>query len=192
MLEGFIEPPAALPFIAARTAELNFNMASEPRTGSLLQVLAASKPGGHFLELGTGTGLATAWLLSGMDETSTLTSVDTDPAVQAVAREALGIDPRLTLVLEDGASFLHRQTPSSFDLIFADAMPGKYECLEEALALVAPGGFYIVDDMLPQPNWPEGHDQKAAALIHTLSSRPGFRMAPLAWSTGIAVLVRKP
>jgi hypothetical protein len=29
------------------------------------------KPGGRFLELGTGTGHGTAWLLSGMDSTST-------------------------------------------------------------------------------------------------------------------------
>ena len=49
------------------TEELGFTMASEPKTGALLAVLAASKPGGQFLELGTGTGLGTAWLLSGMD-----------------------------------------------------------------------------------------------------------------------------
>ena len=187
----FITPPAALPLIEACTAELKFGMASEPRTGALLQVLAASKPGGRLLELGTGTGLATAWLLSGMDESSTLTSVDTDAEVQSVADEALGNDPRLTLVIEDGAAFLRRQRPQSFDLVFADAMPGKYESLDEALALVAPGGFYIIDDMLPQPNWPEGHDVKATNLLYTLSSRPGFHMAPLVWSSGVVVLVRK-
>ncbi|MGA2046533.1 MAG: class I SAM-dependent methyltransferase [Terracidiphilus sp.] len=188
---SFITPPAALPFIESRTAELNFNMASEPRTGSLLQVLAASKPKGRLLELGTGTGLATAWLLSGMDAHSDLISVDTDPSVQAVAREALGADPRLTLVLEDAATWLSRQTPVSFDLIFADAMPGKYESRDAALALVAPAGFYVIDDMLPQPNWPDGHDIKASNLLDSLSLHPGFHMASMAWSTGIVVLVRK-
>jgi len=189
----FITPPAALPFIESRTAELNFNMASEPRTGALLQVLAASKPSGRLLELGTGTGIATAWLLSGMDANSTLVSVDTDPTVLAVAGQALGNDPRLTLVLEDAAAFLSRQSPHSFDLIFADAMPGKYEFTSrgQALSLVAPGGFYVIDDMLPQPNWPEGHDTKALNLLYTLSAHPHFHMAPLVWSTGVAVLVRK-
>lgn len=189
---SLITPPAALPFIESRTAELKFNMASEPRTGSLLQVLAASKPKGRILELGTGTGLATAWLLSGMDSHSTLISVDADSAVQSVAREALAADPRLNLVLEDAAAWLSRQAPASFDLIFADAMPGKYESRDSALALVAPGGFYVVDDMLPQPNWPEGHEIKATNLLHALSFHPGFHMAPLAWSTGIVVLVRRP
>jgi predicted O-methyltransferase YrrM len=41
---------------------LDFGMASDPLTGALLATLAASKPGGRFLELGTGTGGATAWL----------------------------------------------------------------------------------------------------------------------------------
>jgi predicted O-methyltransferase YrrM len=187
----FIFPPAALPAIEARTVELAFNMASEPRTGALLQVLAASKPGGRLLELGTGTGIATAWLLSGMDSESTLISLDTDPEVQAVAREFLGNDPRLTLVTEDAAEWLARQPATSFDLVFADAMPGKYESRDQALALVAPGGFYVIDDMLPQPNWPEGHDIKAVNLLYSLSSHPGFHMAPLVWSSGVAVLVRK-
>ena len=55
-------------------------MASEPKTGALLAALAASKPGGRLLELGTGTGLGTAWLLSGMDADSHLDTVDTDPS----------------------------------------------------------------------------------------------------------------
>lgn len=61
--------PAVIGEILADTAALSFDMASEARVGSLLAALAASKPGGPFLELGTGTGHATAWLLSGMDAT---------------------------------------------------------------------------------------------------------------------------
>ena len=186
-----IKPPASLQQIEALSKNLDFGMASEPRTGALLATLAASKPGGHLLELGTGTGIATAWLLSGMDATSRLISVDIRPEFQAVAREVHGHDSRLTLVVEDGIQFLTRQQPRSFDLIFADAMPGKYESLDEALALVRPGGFYIIDDMLPQPNWPEGHDVKAAALVERLSTETEFQVAPLSWSSGIILLVRR-
>jgi predicted O-methyltransferase YrrM len=106
---GSVRTPAAVDRIAARTAELKFDMASEPQTGALLQLLALSKAGGRFLELGTGTGAATAWLLAGMDASSTLTSVDNDERVQAVARECLGSDRRLNLVTLDGAAFLWRQ-----------------------------------------------------------------------------------
>ena len=189
---SYFRPPQALEAIQARTAELQFDMASEPRTGALLQMLAASKPCGRLLELGTGTGLATAWLLSGMDAGSSLISVDTDEEVQAVAREALCQDTRLKLVTHDGAAFLWRQPKKSFDLVFADAVPGKYEALDEALAIVKTGGFYIIDDMMPQPNWPEGHGEKAQALIERLAADERFVMLPMPWSTGIIVLVRKP
>ena len=73
---SYIQPPATLARILKRTSELGFELASEDRTGALLRTLAASKPGGRFLELGTGTGVATAWLLDGMDATSQLVSVD--------------------------------------------------------------------------------------------------------------------
>lgn len=186
-----IKPPASLEQIETRSKNLDFGMASDPRTGALLAALVTSKPGGRFLELGTGTGIGTAWLLSGMDAGSTLISVDVRSEFQAVAEEVHGHDTRLTLILEDGIQFLHKQQPQSFDLIFADAMPGKYEALDRALALVKPGGFYIIDDMLPQANWPEGHDAKASALIERLAGIPEFQIAPLAWSSGIILLVRR-
>jgi predicted O-methyltransferase YrrM len=185
-----LQPPAVLPAIIARTAALGFAMPSEPRTGALLRVLAASRPGGRLLELGTGTGLATAWLLDGMDRDARLVSVDTDPAVQAVAREHLGGDPRLEIVTQDAAAFLRHQPPASFDLIFADAMPGKYEALDAALALLRPGAFYVIDDMLPQDNWPEAHAPKVPRLIADLAARPELRIVSMAWSSGVVVAVR--
>ena len=71
----FRRTPPALEAILIDTGALGFDMVSEPQVGALLAVLAASKPGGRFLELGTGTGHGTAWLLSGMDSTSSLDTV---------------------------------------------------------------------------------------------------------------------
>jgi predicted O-methyltransferase YrrM len=186
----YIEPPEALAGILAATEVLNFGMASEPRTGALLRTLAASKPGGRMLELGTGTGIATSWLLSGMDAASALISVDTDQKVQAVAQERLGHDSRLTLVTEDGEVFLRRQPAQSFDLVFADAMPGKYQALDDALAVIRPGGFYVIDDMLPQPNWPEGHAERVPILMRRLASSSELRVVPLVWATGVVIAVK--
>ena len=81
--------PPAWAAIQARTAALGFDIPSEADTGALLRLLVASKPSGRLLELGTGTGLATAWLLGGMDADARLVSVDVDPVVQDVAREHL-------------------------------------------------------------------------------------------------------
>jgi predicted O-methyltransferase YrrM len=164
-------------------------MHSDAFTGSLLRTLVASKPGGAFLELGTGCGLGTSWMLDGMDASARLTSVDTDPVVQAIARDVLGPDLRLRLVLEDGGDFLANAT-DTFDLIYADAWPGKFSDLDRALALVKPGGIYLVDDMLPQPNWPDGHDVKAAALIERLLVLQDFQSTWLEWSTGLIICVR--
>ena len=68
--------PKAYSQIEEATKASGFTMASDLLTGSLLGTLAASKPGGKFLEMGTGTGLSTSWLLNGMDQNATLISVD--------------------------------------------------------------------------------------------------------------------
>jgi predicted O-methyltransferase YrrM len=103
---GSRHAPAALEAILADTAAHGFTMASEPKTGALLASLAASKPGGQLLELGTGTGHGTAWLLSGMDAASHLDTIDTDPKVIAIARTHLEEDARVMFHLMDGAEFI--------------------------------------------------------------------------------------
>lgn len=183
-------PPPGLEKIVAQTEALGFNMASEPRTGAFLRVLAASKPAGHFLELGTGTGIATAWILAGMDSESKLTSVDVDERVQSVAQEFLGGDSRLSLVLEDGLAFLARQPEGAYDFVFADAMPGKYEGMEACLRVVKPGGIYVVDDLLPQENWPAGHAEKVPVLLRNLMNHASFETVTLAWASGLAIAVK--
>lgn len=108
-----------------------------------------------------------------------------------IANSELGDDGRLTLVLRDGGSFLEN-CMVHFDLIYADTWPGKYSHLQTALDLLKPGGIYLVDDMLPQPNWPEDHAPKVAALLDTLERLPGFITTPLSWSTGLMVCVKTP
>ena len=39
-----------------------------------------------------------------------------------------------------------------FDLIYADAWPGKFTHLDRALSLLTRGGIYFIDDLLPQPS----------------------------------------
>src|ERR1043165_7759229 len=130
-----VQPPAALAGIEARTHAIGFDMASEPRTGALLRALAASKPGGILLELGTGTGVATAWLLAGMDAHSRLIPAEQDQEPAALAQAHLGEDPRVTFYVEDAGAVLGRLAGERFDLIFADSWAGKYTHLEETLGL---------------------------------------------------------
>jgi len=183
--------PAALAGIVADTTAMSFTMISEPKVGALLGALAASKPAGRLLELGTGTGHGTAWLLDGMDAASTLDTVDTDERVVDVARKHLGGDPRVRFHVQDGAEFLNACDPGQFDLIYADAWPGKFSHLDAALALLRPGGIYVIDDLLPQPNWPEGHDKKAINLEKVLDERKDLSVTKMIWATGIIIGCKK-
>jgi predicted O-methyltransferase YrrM len=182
-----IKLPLRLPQIMSETAGLNFTMASDTLTGCLLRALSATKPAGNLLELGTGTGMATAWMLDGMDAEARLVSVEMDETVLEVAKKCLGDDLRVKFVHADGGEWLSRAEPDQFDLIFADSWPGKYTHLDEALRSLKRGGLYVVDDMLPQPNWPDGHAQRADELISILENREDLIITKLNWSTGIII-----
>ena len=186
----YLSPPSALELIQADTAALGFAMGSDVLTGALLRTLAASKPAARLLELGTGTGLASAWLLDGMDADSKLTTVDNDPACAAIAKRHLGTDKRVSFHIADGAEFLATLQGKQFDLIFADTWAGKFNDLDLALSLLKRGSFYVIDDLLPQSNWPEGHAPKVPHLIETLKQRNDLTLCPLAWSSGLVIAVK--
>jgi predicted O-methyltransferase YrrM len=192
MTETINQPfPKTYTYIQQDTQVLGFTMASDVFTCSLLRTLAASKPAAKFLELGTGTGLSTSWILDGMDKTSTLTSLDNDINLLDVARKHLGSDHRLTLVSMDGADWVNNNKHERYDYIFADTWHGKYLMLDEVLSMLNKGGLYIIDDMLPQPNWPDGHHEKATNLLNYLDTRDDLILTRQVWSTGIVVAVKK-
>ncbi len=183
--------PPAYAAIDKATRAHGFTMPSDPLTCSLLRTLAAAKPGGRFLELGTGTGLSTAWILDGMDTHATLVSFDNDPILLEIARTHLGDDERLSLVESDGEAWVMENTGAKFDYIFADTWHGKYLLLDEVLAMLNPGGIYIVDDMLPQPNWPDGHAEKALRFVTDLEKRQDLLLTKQHWATGIILAVKR-
>lgn len=168
-----------------------FTMASDKLTCCLLRTLAASKPSSKFLELGTGTGLSTSWILDGMDNDSSLISIDNEPKFLDIANRFLGSDKRLNLISTDGAEWINNNKQRKFDYIFADTWHGKYLLLEEVLSILNKGGLYIIDDMLHQPNWPDGHQEKAINLINYLETRNDLLLTKQVWSTGIIVAVKK-
>jgi predicted O-methyltransferase YrrM len=183
--------PAAYEAIRTASERSGFTMASEVLTCSLLKTLAASKPGGKFLELGTGTGLATTWILDGMNQTATLISIDNDADILAIAKENLGIDKRLKLICADGAEWIKQNAKQKFDFVFADAWPGKFLLLDEVLAMLEKGGIYVIDDMLPQQNWPEGHAGKVTDLLAYLDEREDLALTKLGWASGVVIITKK-
>lgn len=187
---AFQPPPKALEAILAETREIGFQGWCWPPVGALLRLTAALKPGGRLLEIGTGTGVGTCWLLDGMDASARLLTIDINSKVQAIARSHLGSDPRLTMLCEDAEAAIRREPPSSLDLIFADGGAGKHALLDEALALLRPGGIYICDDMKPHPMWPPAHAVKIPPLMKALAARQDFRRMYIDWSSGVVVMVK--
>ncbi len=183
--------PSAYDSIKKATEACGFLQMSEISTCTLLKTLAASKPGSKFLELGTGTGLATAWILDGMDNGSTLISLDNDETLLSIAKENLGVDKRLTLMCTDGGEWIKKNNRLQFSFIFADTWPGKYTHLDETLDMLETGGMYIIDDMLPQANWPDGHSDKVANLLSTLDNREDLALTKMGWASGIVIAVKK-
>ena len=184
-------PPPFYAEINQATQTAGFTMASDVLTCSLLRTLAASKPAGRFLELGTGTGLSTAWILDGMDDASSLVSIDNAKEFLAIARNFLHGDKRLQLVETDGEEWITNNKAQKFDYIFADTWHGKYFLLDEVLSMPNKGGLYIIDDMLHQPNWPEGHDEKVSKLIDDLEKRKDLVLTKQNWATGIIVATKR-
>ncbi len=183
--------PESHPAILNKSEEIGFSMPSDIYVGSLLSTLISSKGNGRFLELGTGIGLSLSWMVAGMNKEATLITIDNDPDLINIAIGHFEKDPRIAILCMDASEWIMANKGEKFDLIFADAWPGKYSLIEETLEMVNSGGFYIVDDMSQQPNWPEGHNEYADGLIAYLENRQDFNITKLNWSTGLILAVKK-
>jgi len=187
-----IHTPTVVKNIEDATRGIGFTIGSDRLTGSLLRTLVAAKPAASVLELGTGTGLATAWLLDGMDANARLVTVDQDERAPAIARQFLSGDPRVTFSTMDGLAFIEgaQRKGQRFDFIFADMPPGKFFLLDETLGLLNPGGIYMVDDLLPQLKWEATHPAHVSSFIAALEQRDDLHITQLHWSTGLLIAAK--
>ena len=188
---NILDKPTIHQQIEAKSKEIGFTMPSDLYIGTLLKTLITSKPKANILELGTGIGLSLSWMIDGMDADARLITVDNDPHLTQIAESHFGNDKRVQIICQDGAEWIKSYTGEKFDLVFADAWPGKYSQIDEMLDLIKVGGFYVIDDMLAQPNWPEGHQEKVYKLIEYLENRNDFNLTKMNWSTGIIIAVKK-
>ena len=155
---GQTPPHLQAPPLVARADELarasGFDRSCSEETGRLLRTLAAGKPGGRLLELGTGLGAGAAWLLAGMDAKSTLLTVENDPERATKAAELLRQDERARVRAGDWADAL---SDGPFDLIFSDCAPAKQETahLDHLVDALRPGGLLVVDNFSPPMYLPD-------------------------------------
>jgi predicted O-methyltransferase YrrM len=111
---------------------------SLPEVHALLRVLAAGR---DVAELGTAFGEGAA----AMAETArSVVTVEVDPERTAVARERLAPYANVEVLEGDAYELLCGRGP--FGLVFADASGYDWEVI---LALAAPGGYLVKDDLTP-------------------------------------------
>ena len=174
-----------------RAVDSGFALACEPGVGRLLAALAAAVPAhGRILEMGTGVGVGTAWIVHGLGRRGDVEviSVEIDPATAAVARS--GTWPR-SVALRVGNVLDILAGLGSFDLIFADSQGGKWEGLHRTIAAVRPRGILLVDDMTP-PTWlNDEHRRNTAQVRETLLTHADLIAAELAEASGMIVATRR-
>ena len=170
---------------------LGFTLTCDMYTGSILRTLATSKPNANILELGTGTGLSLAWIVDGMDENSKVLSIDNDPKLVDIAKSHFQNDNRVNIECCDGKDWLESYDGEKFDLVFADAYPGKIFDKEKVHDLIKVGGLYVIDDLTIKPGWSVEHQQKIQELIADMERLENFQITKLNWSTGLIIAAKK-
>jgi len=174
-----------------RATAIGFTMACEAEVGQLLAVLAAAVlPNGRVLELGTGAGVGTAWLVEGLvgREDVEVVTIELEASVADVAREGdwpSWVDFRVGDALE------LLPTVGQFDLVFADAPAGKWFGLDLTIAALRLGGLLVVDDMAPAEWAGDDHrDNTTRVAAEILASRQ-LLAVELGWSSGVIIAARR-
>ncbi|WP_139981769.1 O-methyltransferase [Nocardioides litoris] len=129
-------------------------------TGRLLAMLAATRDG-TMAELGTGCGVGTAWLRSGVrGEKARIVTAELDPRLARAAAEIFVDDDQVEVLAADWSTLLDK---GPFSLLFLDAgqsdgWPGGSgggDVGVDAVAdLVEDGGIVVLDDFTPCEGWP--------------------------------------
>jgi predicted O-methyltransferase YrrM len=195
MHDRFADEIALLPepvrMATERAEQAGFTMSCDPCTGRLLAVLSAAVPvRGRVLELGTGTGVGTAWIAHGLQgrQDVEVVTIEIDAATAALAAQ-YPWPPWVKLLIGDAVEVTHRV--GSFDLVFADAQGGKWDGLDTTVAALRPGACLLVDDMTPGEFADDNHARKIGEVRDRLLGHPGLTSVEIAWSTGLILSSRK-
>ncbi|MGO9602251.1 MAG: O-methyltransferase [Candidatus Binataceae bacterium] len=176
---------------AKRRAVLaNFTMACEDGVGRLLAVQAAHLPSSsRVLEIGTGVGVGTAWIAVGLNGRADVevVSVESDRRLSEAAR-AWPWPAHVHLETADAAQAL--KTLGTFDLIFADASPFKFQHVAELVNALRPGGMIIFDDMKDDRARDASTITPQEALRREVLEHPDLVALELEWSSGLLMASR--
>jgi predicted O-methyltransferase YrrM len=171
--------------------------AVDEATGAALRVLAALSGARHAVELGTGAGVSTLWLLGGLHPDGVLTSIDAEPEHQRLARQSLTEarvpSGRVRLIAGRALEVLPRLQDGGYDLVLCDAASAEaVDYLPAALRLLRLGGVVVFTGALASGRIadPTARDPEVLAareLARAVREEP--RLVPALVPVGAGLLV---
>jgi predicted O-methyltransferase YrrM len=194
--------PEDAPLLAARQRAREVGVgAVDEVTGAALRMLAAVCGARHAVELGTGAGVSTLWLLRGLHPDGVLTSIDAEPEHQRLAKASLteaGIHhPRVRLIAGRALAVLPRLSDGAYDLVLCDASSAEaVDYLPAALRLLRLGGVLVVAGALAggriaDPSARDPETLAARELARAVREEPRLVPALLPVGTGLLVAVKQ-
>jgi len=167
--------------------------------GTTLAALAAAVNARSAVEIGTGAGVSTLWLLAGMQPEGVLTSVDSDGEHQRTARLALTeadiATSRVRLINGSASEVLPRLADGGYDVVFCDAAPGDYpDYLPHLRRILRTGGILAWHGLLWRDRVPDQstRDPDTVAwrdLLAALRADETVRTAVLPIGDGLLIAV---
>ncbi|WSI99316.1 O-methyltransferase [Nocardia sp. NBC_01329] len=155
-----------------------------PSVGALLSMYAQLLDARAVVEVGTGAGVSGLWLLDGMREDGTLTTIDSEPEHQRAAKEsfrAAGIPLARTRLINGRAlDVLPRLADGAYDLVFLDAAPIEHpQYIAEAVRLLRAGGAVLLHNALlggrvPDPANRDAATQAVRSATRYVAEDPGL------------------
>lgn len=181
--------PAAVAAARRRAKSVGFKQSCENEVGRLLSTLAAAvRPNGSILEIGTGVGVGTAWLVAGLEgrHDVTLLTIESEERLAEVTSEWRWP----AFVRLQCADATQATLPTECDLIFVDAAPVKYGHIAQAVAALRPGGILVVDDLQAGPRTTDSERAEKDALRQCLLGSADLRAVELDWSSGVIMATK--
>ena len=130
-------------------------------TGRLLATLAATREG-TVAEFGTGCGVGTAWLRSGVrDEKTRILTAELNPTLAEAAQEIFADDDQVDVLAADWSTLLDK---GPFSLLFLDSREPKEAGPDAIAEIVEPGGVVVLDDFTPCSSWPPVYEGRVDVL----------------------------
>jgi predicted O-methyltransferase YrrM len=183
--------PIDIPPLVAKAQSVadrgQWRLSSEPRTGALLRTLAASKPAGRILEVGSGLGVGSGWLLAGMDGQARLTGLEIHAKVAGICRELLAADPRAEIITTNATTWLEQYEGPPFDLVFIDTTEAKFHRRDVIFKNMADGAIFVADDLLPGDTWTPDHPERVDRFRKEILTEPGLVVTMMDWASGLVV-----